>query len=96
MKTIPYASIVGSIMYAKICVRLNINFVVGILDRYESNPGLDHSKTAKKVLRYFKGTNDYKLMYKRSEQLELIGNSDLDFARCLDRRKSSFSNIYFW
>jgi len=52
MKNIPYASIVESLMYAQTCKRLDISFVVGMLGRYQSNPGLDHWKVAKKVLRY--------------------------------------------
>ena len=41
MKNIPYASIVGSLMYAQTCTRPDISFAVGMLGRYQSNPGLD-------------------------------------------------------
>ena len=63
MKEIPYASAVGSIMYAQVCTRPDIAFVVGLLGRYQSNPGLDHWKAVKKVLRYLQGTKDYMLTY---------------------------------
>jgi len=52
MKNVPYASAVGSIMYAQVCTRPDIAYAVGVLGRYQSNPGLDHWKAAKKVLRY--------------------------------------------
>lgn len=39
MKTIPYSSVVGSLMYAQVCTRPDIAFVVGMLGRYLSNPG---------------------------------------------------------
>ena len=52
MRTIPYSSVVGSLMYAQVCTRLDIAFVVGMLRRYLSNPGSQHWKAAKKVLRY--------------------------------------------
>ena len=42
MKNIPYASIVGSLLYAQVCTRLDIAFVVGMLGRYQSNSGIDH------------------------------------------------------
>ena len=42
MKTIPYASVVGSLMYAQVCTRLDISFIVNVLGRYLSNPGHDH------------------------------------------------------
>ena len=79
MKDIPYACTVGSLMYAQVCTRHDISFVVGMLGRYQSNPGLDHWKAAKKVLRYLQGM----LMYKRSIYLEVIGYSDSDFAGCV-------------
>ena len=47
---------------AQVCTRPDITFAVGMLGRYQSNPGMDHWKAAKKVLRYLKGTKDYMLM----------------------------------
>ena len=52
MESIPYASLVGSLMYAQTCTRPDISFAVGMLGRYQSNPGIDHWKAGKKVLRY--------------------------------------------
>ncbi|WKA13290.1 hypothetical protein VitviT2T_030606 [Vitis vinifera] len=49
MKNIPYASAVESLMYAQVCTRPDIAFAVGMLGRYQSNPGLDHWRAAKKV-----------------------------------------------
>ena len=72
MEAIPYAYVVGSLMYAQICTRPDISFVVGMLGRYQSNPGLDHWKAAKKVLRYLQGTKEYTLTYKRFDHLEVI------------------------
>jgi len=34
MENIPYASIVGSLIYAQTCTRPDISFVVGMLGRY--------------------------------------------------------------
>ena len=34
MEVILYTSIVGSLMYAQICTRLDISFAVGMLGRY--------------------------------------------------------------
>nr|CAN60207.1 hypothetical protein VITISV_036064 [Vitis vinifera] len=84
MKNIPYASTFESLMYAQVCTRPDIAFVVGMLGRYQSNPGIDHWKVAKKVMRYLQGTKDYKLMYRRTSNLEVVGYSDSDFAGCVD------------
>ena len=50
MQNIPYASAVGSLMYAQVCTRPDIAFIVGMLGRYMSNPGVDHWKAAKRVM----------------------------------------------
>ena len=52
MKAVPYSSVVGILMYAQVCTRLDISFVVGMLGRYLSDPGQSHWKTDKKNLRY--------------------------------------------
>ncbi|KAA0033349.1 Retrovirus-related Pol polyprotein from transposon TNT 1-94 [Cucumis melo var. makuwa] len=94
METIPYASIVGSLLYAQTCTRPDISFAVGMLGRYQSNPGMDHWKAAKKVSRYLQGTKDYMLTYKRSDHLEVIGYSYSDFFGCVDTRKSTFGYLF--
>ena len=45
MEGIPYASIVGSLMYAQTCTKPDISFAVEMLGKYQSNPGLNHWKT---------------------------------------------------
>ncbi|KAH0708697.1 hypothetical protein KY284_010124 [Solanum tuberosum] len=86
MKGIPYASIVGN-LHAQVCTRPDIAFVVGMLGRFQNNTSLDHQRAAKKVLRYLQGTKDYMLMYKRPDDLEVIGYSDSDAAGCVDSQK---------
>ena len=48
MESIPYTSVVGSLMYLQTCTRPDISFAVGMLGRYQSNPGIDYWKAAKK------------------------------------------------
>ena len=52
MQKIRYASAVGSLMYAQVYMHPDIAYITGILDRYLSNPGVDHWKAVKLVLRY--------------------------------------------
>ena len=42
MKAVSYSSVVGNLMYAQVCTRLEIAFVVGMLSRYLSDPGQNH------------------------------------------------------
>jgi len=94
MKKVPYASVVGSLMYAQVCTRPDIAFAVNALGRYLSDPGLDHWKAVKKVFRYLQGTKDHMLTFKKSDQLQVIGYSDSDFAGCPDDRKSTSGFIF--
>src|SRR3954462_677452 len=94
MHDIPYASAVGSIMYAQVCTRPDIAYIVGMLGRYLSNPGMDHWKAVKRVLRYLQRTKDYKLTYQRSDHLEIIGYTDSDFAGCIDSRRSTSGYVF--
>ena len=94
MQKIPYASVVGSLMYAQVCTRPDIAYIVGMLGRYLSNPGLDHWIAAKRVMRYLQKTKHYMLTYRKSDQLEITGYSDSDFAGCQDSRRSTSGYVY--
>ncbi|RDX71795.1 hypothetical protein CR513_48800, partial [Mucuna pruriens] len=51
MQKILYALIVGSLMYDQVCTRPDIAFVVGVLGWYLSDPGMQHWKAVKRVMR---------------------------------------------
>ncbi|KAK2990326.1 hypothetical protein RJ640_003598 [Escallonia rubra] len=57
---------------AKTC---DIAYVVGMLGRYQINPGMGHWKAAKKVIRYLQGTKDFMLTSKKSDNLENLHSS---------------------
>ena len=42
MSKVPYASAVGSLMYAMVCTRPNIVHAVEVVSRYMNNPGKEH------------------------------------------------------
>ena len=42
MSKVPYSSIVDNMMYANICMRPNICYVVRLISRFQSNPSLKH------------------------------------------------------
>jgi hypothetical protein len=49
IKSITYASTVGSLMYAQICTHPNIAFITRLLDRVQTNPGLKHYEATRGV-----------------------------------------------
>ena len=81
-------------MYAQVCTRPDIAFIVGMLGRYMSNPGVDHWKAAKRVMQYLKRTKDFMLTYRRSDSLEIFGYSDSDFAGCQDSKRSTSGYVF--
>ena len=42
MERFPYASAIGSLMYAQVCTHPDIAYIVGMLGKYLSNLGMDH------------------------------------------------------
>jgi len=67
MKKVPYIHAVGSLMYLAVATRPDIAYAVGVLARFNSNPGPLHWKAVRHVFRYLKGTIDYKLTYGPTE-----------------------------
>ncbi|KAJ3474391.1 hypothetical protein NLI96_g12482 [Meripilus lineatus] len=79
MKMVPYRELIGALMYASIGTRPDISFSVSLLAQFMSNPGRAHWEAAKRVLRYVKGTLDYRLTY-GSTTSGLESFSDADWA----------------
>nr|GEZ30424.1 zinc finger, CCHC-type [Tanacetum cinerariifolium] len=58
-----YSRVIGCLMYAMTCTRLDIAFPIGKLSRYTSNPGTQHWQANQRVQKYLKKTMDYRLVY---------------------------------
>ena len=93
MRRVPYASAVGSLMYAMLCTRPDICCVVGVVSRFQSNPGPDHWMAVKHILKYLKRTRDYMLVYS-GENLNLLGYADSDFQGDRDSQKSTSGSVF--
>ena len=93
MRRYPYASAVGSLMYAMLCTRPDICYAVGVVSRYQSNPGLDHWVAVKCILKYLRRTRNYMLVYS-GEDLSLTGYTDSDFQSDRDSRRSTSGSVF--
>eukprot|EP00253_Pinus_taeda_P032808 PITA_32808 len=93
MPRVPYASAVGSLMYAMVCTRPDITHAVGVLSRFMSKPGKEHWTAMKRVFIYFRGTSDYGLCYQGRPRLDRVldirGFVDANWAGDLDQRRST-------
>ena len=92
MKAVLYVLAVGSLQYVQVCTRPDLAFVTGLLGRFQSNPGIEHWKLVKKVLRYLQGTKGLMMTYRRSDSLHIVGYSDSDYVE--DDRKSTSGYVF--
>jgi hypothetical protein len=58
---VPYASVVGSLVYAMVYTRPSISHAMGVLSRYMSTSWKDHWETIKRVFKYLCDTTTYGL-----------------------------------
>jgi hypothetical protein len=63
MEIVPYAQVVGSLMYAMTSTRPDICHVVGLVSRYQSNPGNEYWQAVKIIFRYMQGTKNMGLCF---------------------------------
>ncbi|KAJ9546873.1 hypothetical protein OSB04_019416 [Centaurea solstitialis] len=79
MSRIPYASAIGSIMYAMICTRPDVSCALSMTSRYQANPGNDHWTAVKNILKYLRRTKEMFLVYGGAEELSVKGYTDASF-----------------
>ena len=87
----PYLSAVGALMYLATTTRPDIAYTVGVLARFNCNPGWVHWLAVKHLLRYIKGTIDYSITYSPdpSQPETFITFSDADHGGCKDTGRST-------
>ncbi|XP_062088866.1 secreted RxLR effector protein 161-like [Humulus lupulus] len=90
MKNAPYAMALGCLMYIMVSTRPDLVHSLSILSRFMANPGMEHWKALKWLLRYLKGTWNYGLVYEKTkDEMHLTGFVDADYASNKDTRRST-------
>ncbi|GJV19992.1 retrotransposon protein, putative, ty1-copia subclass [Tanacetum coccineum] len=91
MQSVPYASAVGSIMYAVRCTRPDVAFAQNITSRFQQNPGDLHWTTVKNILKYLRNTKDMFLVYggDLKRELRVSCYTDAGYLTDADDLKSS-------
>ncbi|XP_062093644.1 secreted RxLR effector protein 161-like [Humulus lupulus] len=96
MNTVPYASGVGSLMYAMVCTMLDLAYAMSIVSHFIVDPSEQHWSALKWILRYIKGSLNVGLVF-NSEPLfgsEVVGYVDSDYAGCIDTRRSLTGYVF--
>src|SRR3989337_211144 len=81
-------------MYAMICTRLDVCYVLSVSSRYQSDPGLAHWTAVKNILKYLRRTKDMLLVYGGDEELVVNGYTDASFMIDIDDFKSQSGYIF--
>ena len=63
MSMTPYASVIGSIMYAMLYTRPDVSYALSVTRRYQSDPDEGHWVAVKNILKYLRRTKDVFLIY---------------------------------
>ena len=85
---------IGSLQYLT-ASRPDILFSVCLCARFQSDPRESHLTAVKRILRYLKGTTNVGLVYRRSEDYNLVGFCDADYAGDRVERKSTSGSCQF-
>jgi len=94
MDKIPYASAIGSIMYAMLCTRPDVAHAISLTSRYQSDPGLEHWTAVKNILKYLRRTKDMFLVYGGEEELVARCYVDASFDTDPDDSKSQSGYVF--
>ncbi|XP_045791923.1 uncharacterized mitochondrial protein AtMg00810-like [Trifolium pratense] len=87
--------LIGSLVYL-LATRPDVAFSVCLIARYMELPTKIHLITAKRVLRYLQGTLNLGILYTKSNDSELKGWTDSDYAGDIDDRKSTYGYGYMY
>ncbi|KAL0359482.1 UNVERIFIED_CONTAM: Retrovirus-related Pol polyprotein from transposon RE2 [Sesamum angustifolium] len=97
-----YRSLIGSLLYLT-ATRPDIMFATSLLSRFMQSHSQVLYAAAKRILRYLRGTKDFGIWYKSTNDAKLVGYTDSDWAGSVDDMKSTSdytfslgSGIFTW
>jgi hypothetical protein len=94
MSKVPYASAIGSIMYAMICTRPDVSYALSVVSRYQADPGESHWTLVKNILKYLRRTKDVFLVYGGEEEIVVTGYTDASFQTNTDDSQSQSGFVF--
>jgi len=89
-----YKRLVGRLLYLNTTIP-DITFITQQLSQFLLKPKHNHYNVAMRVLRYLKGCPGHGLFFFRDSDLQIQGFSHVDWARCLDSRRSISGQCFF-
>jgi hypothetical protein len=95
MSSIPYASAIGSIMYAMLSTRPDIALALSLTSHYQSNLDMSHWTAVKNILKFLRRTKDMVLVYGGSNvELDVKGYVSTNYKADSDDEKSQTGYLF--
>ncbi|KAJ0467877.1 putative RNA-directed DNA polymerase [Helianthus annuus] len=95
MEGVPYASAIGSIMYAMLCTRPDVSHALSMTSRYQQAPGIAHWTAVKNILKYLRRTKDMFLVFGGvEEELTVRCYTDASFQTDRDDSRSQSGFVF--
>ncbi|XP_062074936.1 secreted RxLR effector protein 161-like [Humulus lupulus] len=88
-----YRQLVGSLIYLTL-TRPDISYAVGVASWYMQHPKKPHLEVVQQMLRYVKDTINYGLLYKKDDEVKIVGYCDADYAGDHDTCRSSTGYVF--
>ena len=85
MSRVPYSTVMGSLMYAMVCLRPDLAYAVNAVSMYMAKPSKEHWKAIQWIIRYLRESSSGFLQFGRTRD-GVTGYVDFDYARDLDKR----------
>ena len=91
-----YQSLIRGLTYAVTATRPDLAHALGTVNQFCSNPGEEHWKAAKRILRYIKETIDYGITFdgNKENDVKLKGYFDADWGSNPNGRKSQSGYLF--
>ena len=93
MDRVPYASAIGSIMYAMLYTRLGVAYALSVTSRFQANPGEPHWVAVKVILKYLRRTKELFLIH-GGDDLKVRGYTNSSFQSDPDDSKSNLGYLF--
>jgi len=88
-----YRGVVGALLW--ICnTRPDISYQVSQVARFMEDPGREHYRAVKHLLKYLRGTSNFGLRLSSEGAVVLSGYADADFAGDIDTRRSTYGYFF--
>jgi hypothetical protein len=93
--SVPYQSLIGSVLYASVSIKRDITMAISYMSRQMTKTSMVHWEHANRVPRYMKGTSDRKLVYGGGRvSVALEGYAGADYACDSDGRRSRIGFVF--